>query len=290
MLRPFINDQTASWLRRLHPHRLSYELLSDKNPFVGAITMLADQVRAHRRAVAPDNSFLVLQETASHKIVEALNNYRDLRDQFCESLFLSVYGSPLLQAAVGLCADAATARPRLGRDISREAAAVRAMGELEGSIAHGGRLAAVVRALVYIVLGKLEHTVDEQGFAVLRQIREKQPASHRLTLTAFKDLVRAQYLLLRCDEERALKAIPQMLSADASERRADLEMIHRIVSAGGDVSDEAKRRLARIEAMFKAREALVDKVGQESWNVASVQDRSPSRRRKSTAIAVRRRR
>ena len=32
----------------------------------------------------------------------SLEAYRDLRDQFCEALFHSVYGSPLLQALVGL--------------------------------------------------------------------------------------------------------------------------------------------------------------------------------------------
>jgi pimeloyl-ACP methyl ester carboxylesterase len=274
------NDYTAGWLRRLHPHRLPYEILSDKNPFMAPIAAFAEQVRANRRAVAPDNPFLGLQEMVSRQIVDALDRYRDARDRFCEELFLSVYGSPLLQAAVGLRADAATARPRVGRDVAREAAAARALAELEARVGRGGVPEAVVRALLYIGLGEAEQAVDERGFAVLRQIREEQPESQRLTLAEFKDLVRAQHLLLHRDEERAVSAVSQMLPADASERMAALKVVRRIVSAGGDVSDEAKRRLARVEAMFQTREVAASAAGREGLETASVRHRSKSRRHK----------
>ena len=48
-----------------------------------------------------------------------------------EWTFMTVYGSPLLQGAVGLRADSATARHRIGRDVAREAATAKAMAELE---------------------------------------------------------------------------------------------------------------------------------------------------------------
>jgi hypothetical protein len=46
----------------------------------------------------------------SAQIVAALDRYRDLRDEHTEKMFLSVYGSPVLQALVGL--NAADGAPR----------------------------------------------------------------------------------------------------------------------------------------------------------------------------------
>jgi hypothetical protein len=282
------NDYAATWLRRLHPHRVGFEVLSDKNPFMAPIASLAEQVRAHRRAVAPDNPFLALQEAISRQIVEALDRYRDARDQFCEALFLWVYGSPLMQAAAGLRADDATARARVGRDLYRESASAKAMAELEARLGRGGLREGVIRALLYVGLGDPERAADERGFAVLRQVREEQPESQRLTLGEFKDMVRAQYLLLRCDEERALGAIPRLLPADASDRLAALDVIRRIIAASGDASDEVKRRLTRIAEMFETRELPASEVGHERWTVASVPHRSASRRRKAIATVQRR--
>jgi len=279
------NDYTASWLRRLHPHRVGFEVFSDKNPLIAPIATLAERVRAHRRPVAPDNLFLALQETVSRQIVEALDHYRDARDRFCEGLFLWLYGSPLLQAAVGLRAYDATARARVGRDVSREAASAKAMAELEARFGRGGLHEAVMRALLYIGLGNPEQAADERGFAMLRQIREEQPESHRLTLGEFKSMVRAQYLLLRRDEERALSAIPRMLPTDPSERTAALDVIRRVVAASGDDSDETKRRLARVGTMFETRDARASEAEHERWTVASVHNRSTSRQRKGATAA-----
>jgi hypothetical protein len=51
----------------------------------------------------------------------ALDRYKDVRDQATENIFLGVYGSPVLQALVGLNTDGGKPR-RIGRDIAREAA------------------------------------------------------------------------------------------------------------------------------------------------------------------------
>ncbi len=72
--------------------------------------------------------------------------------------------------------------------------------------------------------------------------------------------MREQYLLVRLDEERAIAALPKLLGADANERKATLDVLHRVLAARGDMSDEGKRRLARVEALFdvkpeKARKA-----------------------------------
>jgi hypothetical protein len=76
-----------------------------------------------------------------------------MRDAMSESLFLTVYGSPLLQAALGI--DPADARrPRLSgtNPLYNERANVR-IAEIRAKIAKGGIREASVRALIYIAIG-----------------------------------------------------------------------------------------------------------------------------------------
>jgi hypothetical protein len=41
MVRAMVSEPAAEWLRRLHPLRLQYELLSDKNPWLAPVTAMA---------------------------------------------------------------------------------------------------------------------------------------------------------------------------------------------------------------------------------------------------------
>jgi hypothetical protein len=280
-VRAVVNDQMADWLRRMHPLRVRFEALSDQNPWIKPVAGLAGQVRANRRPVGPDNPFLAMQEAASRQIVEALDRYRDVRDWFSENIFLSVYGSPLLQAAVGLRSDAAIARPRLGRDVARETAAANAAAEVETHLERGGLREATVRALLYIGLGNPEAVVDERGFAVLRRFRGQQPESERLPLDAFKELVREQYLIVRGDQQRAFAAIPKLLPEDAGERAAALKLIRQVFSAAGEPSPEVKKRLEQVAAVFEAGPAAAPAGAGGGWNLAAAESRTPTRTRRS---------
>src|SRR6187402_2356747 len=92
----------ADATRQLHPLRLQYELFSDANPLMGMVKGMAERARDDRRPVAADNPFLALQETMSKHIVAGLDAWREMTEAASERIFLSVYGSPALQAAVGI--------------------------------------------------------------------------------------------------------------------------------------------------------------------------------------------
>ena len=82
----------------------------------------------------------------------------------------------------------------------------------------GGLAEAVIRAIMHVRLP--ERAVDERGFAVLQAIRRLQPANRRRSIGEIKAMFREQYLLLRLDEERALRAIPRLLPEDEVQQRA----------------------------------------------------------------------
>jgi hypothetical protein len=252
-VRAFASDASADWLQSLHPYRLRYQIFSDKNLFMHPISILADDIREHRHAVSDDNPLLSLQRELSRWHVAALDRYQLVRDQLVEDWFMAVYGSPMLQSLVGLQADAATARQKIGREVGHRTATAQARADIERSAERGGMQEAAIRALLYIGLGRPEVGADARGFSVLRQIRAKSPESQQISLSTFKAIVREQFWLLRVDEEKALASIPKLLPDDPQACADMLENMRQVIAATGQPSNEVKERLRRIENLFRPR-------------------------------------
>ena len=109
VVRAFVNAPLADWMWQMHPLRLQYEAFSNANPLMASVAPLAEEVRKDRRPAAADNPFLAMQENLSRQIVSSLDAWRDANEAMAESVFRMVYGSPTLQAAVGV--DPAGTRP-----------------------------------------------------------------------------------------------------------------------------------------------------------------------------------
>ena len=101
-VRALANQQAADLTRALNPLRLSYTMFADRNPWMKGVQQLAASVAAERMPVAADNPFLALQAQISKQIIAALDTYRVARDQMAERMFFGFYGSPFVQAFLGL--------------------------------------------------------------------------------------------------------------------------------------------------------------------------------------------
>jgi Protein of unknown function (DUF3141) len=213
-------QQTADFLRRTHPNRLRFEMFADSNPFMAAVATVAEAVRARRQPCGAENPLIAAEHAMSDSIVAGLEAWTRMRDSMLESIFFNIYGSPLLQAMVGLRADQSAGSRRIGRDLGREMAASRLSAELEKRIDQGGLVEAIVRALVYV--RHIEGKVDERGFTVLQEIGEAMPPAKRLGMARFKEILREQFLIVQHDEEQAIEALPRLLPDQAKEREAGL--------------------------------------------------------------------
>jgi pimeloyl-ACP methyl ester carboxylesterase len=252
MVRAFVTPTMAEWLKRWHPVRMSYEAFTDSNPFMPALAKGAEKVRENRKPVGADNPFLAAQERFSRQIVKSLDAWREAQEKLSEQMFLAIYGSPVLQAAVGV--DPKAARPRRpGRSPLHRELVEKRIAELKSLITQGGLQECTIRGLIYVGLAR--GFVDERGVAALRRIRLTEEAS-RMTLAQFKATAREQFFLLLIEPEAALAAIPKMLPADIAERRKGLAAIRNVLSAGGEISGEAAERLQRITALFETSEAV----------------------------------
>lgn len=244
-VKAMITPETAAFLRDMHPNRVSFKAFSDANPLMAPVAQLAEDIRAdgHRHPVSPDNPFLACERIMSSWIVTGLQAFASAREAWTEALFHSTYGSPGLQAAVGLKSDQAkVARHAYGALERAETAA-----ELEADMGRGGLLEAGLRALIYVMWGA---GVDERQFNAIEQIRATAPQNERVSGSQLKSIVRRQSTLLRADTARALAAIPAMIPDDPSRRRTVVLIIEDVVSAKGALTPEAENRIDEIRGLF----------------------------------------
>jgi hypothetical protein len=111
-IKSIVTPQMAELSRNLHPLRLQYEAFSSKNPWMKPIENAADKAREARKTVTKDNPFLAFQERMSKQIVNSLDQWRDSQEALSEAMFLGIYGSPALQAAVGVDPQSTPSRKR----------------------------------------------------------------------------------------------------------------------------------------------------------------------------------
>jgi len=278
LLQPFVRAYAgtpfAQKLHALNAAELPYQLFSDKNPLMQQVAAMAEQVRQYRQPVAADNPLLQVQAKISEAIVSSLDRFGQMKDRSFEQMFLTLYGSPLLQAMLGMRASDEPPRRHPGVEPERVAFIQQRIAEIKARVAEGGAREAAIRSLVYI--GMAGPGVDERAFNELRQIR----ADHGgLTLPEFKQLLREQFFALLLDRDAALAAIPKMLPADSSVRVGILGRIRRVVSAVGEPSGERAERLAQVEKLFGA--------GSATGRSRKAAARKPAAARKAASVRAR---
>jgi hypothetical protein len=235
-------------MQRLHPLRLSYEIFSDANPFTRGVAGWATRVREQRQPASDKNLFVAAQEAVSKQTIAALNAWRDMRDQYSEWLFLSVYGSPLLQAAVGVEPASTAPLRKAGKSALHRELVQKRLTELKSRIKTGGLQEAAVRALIYVGLAR--DRVDERGVEAVRRIRLIEEEQQRLTLAQFKAMAREQFFMLLVYPDEAVAAIAELLPESPEERRKAFAAIRQVLSASSEITGEAAARLARIAPLF----------------------------------------
>lgn len=247
-VRTFANSATADFMQRMHPARVPYEVFAPNNPIWRALDPLIENAKSTRQPVAANNAYWQAQTAFSDFMISALDGFRDLRDHMQEEWFHAFYGSPLVQAMLGLSGSEGDLRPKPATDLAYRLLVEHRIEELRANVSVGEPIDAAIRALLYIRLS--EDAADERMFALLRRIR--QETGKDLPIRAFKKIVREQFFTLLIDEHGALDAIPEMLARDP-QAAADLERkLGRIAETIALKSPESRRRLEAVREMFAA--------------------------------------
>src|SRR3954471_24636373 len=193
-LRPWVRAMTtedsAQALRRMSSHRAKYYMLSDLNPAMQMVKAMAESDRANRRPVPEHNPYLQAQKQLSDQIVQALDAWRDVRDVASEAFFMNTYGSPLLQALVGLHEPGAEARPKRARDEAHEALVRKRLDEIKSRVGEGGVFEALLRIMIHV--RESGRSVDERGFQMLRRIGREHREGEQVSLDRLREILKEQ--------------------------------------------------------------------------------------------------
>ncbi|TDX30409.1 uncharacterized protein DUF3141 [Modicisalibacter xianhensis] len=246
-LQAVMTPEAARWIRRMHPIRLGYKLLSDRNPLTVPLPVMAEGIRADRHAVGDDNPFRVAEGMLSDQIERSLEGYREVRDSLSERLFLQVYGQPWLQIMAGLGASEERVLPNPGAQPEHRRFIAQRQQEVHASIERGNSHHAVMRALIFVLGGA--PTTDERNFQSLKATRaEVEP---NIDLTSFKALVRDQFFILKHDSHAALEALPVLLAGESAEAiDGHFAHIEQVVSARGTLDEKSQSRLMLVKKLF----------------------------------------
>lgn len=258
-VRACVNPMMADWMRQWSPSRLQNEIFSDANPFMAPLKAAAERARSERKPVSTDNPFLAMQEKMSQQIVAGFEMWREATEKMAERTFLTVYGSPALQAACGIdSAGSQRSLRKAARSPLHQQLVETRIAELRSQIKTGGLRECMVRAALYV--GMARQSVDERGFETIRRMRLATTDHQKLTLAQFKQMVREQFFMLLIDQDASLAAIPSLLPADAEARQTALAAVQEVLSASGKLTGEAAERMKRIVSLFDGGKPRLAKV------------------------------
>ena len=246
LVRPFVRNATPDWFakasRDLHPLRMQYWALSDKNPWLWALPHLAGVAKAQRRPRADDNDFVRLEAFASAHMASGLDLYRDLRDATNEAAFFEVYGNLMsLQMA-----DEDVALRRNRKFDPRSLPAVRDVLDSleEGSVVEG--LARIAMLLSKAGRGKRSLSQMQKTRVLLSPEHEIADLSE----DERRRLLQEETIVVEFEPERAKRSLPRLLRTAAERRRA-----HALLAwneSHGELDDRQLRLAAEIRAMLPA--------------------------------------
>ncbi len=256
IVKTLTTSASAEFLREAHPHRAMFRAFSDQNPFLVPVAAAAEKIRGDRHPVDASNPFLALEKSASSWIVTNLEIFAKMRGAIMETAFLDLYGSPLLQAAVGMKGD-----PTKVRRVSGDGGEVTiTQAETRADMTRGGLLEAGLRALLYVMRGG---SADERQFNALEALRNTAPENEQVPLSQVKEIIRRQAALLRLDEKEAVAAIAQILPNDPGGRARAVSAIYEAISAAGEPEASEAIRFEEISRLFEGAASKAQSLGQQ---------------------------
>ncbi|MEM5325831.1 DUF3141 domain-containing protein [Paraburkholderia sp. JHI2823] len=245
---PFVrassNAFTAHVLRESHPARVERSVMSDANPALGFLPAIAEAVREHRRPVAPDNPFTLLEKQMSASIEASWDAYRDARDAWVESAFFNIYTAPWVQACVGVAPNQPLepiAPPLMA--LRKELAHYR-LRAARAHLAKGTLVDAFMRIAAYIV--DEMHTVQYRPFQRMRELAREYLGDRQPSIAELKEAARRQGAIVQLDPQAAIEALPEIVP-DMKTRRALLAAVYRIATVSGPLEGERRERYRHVQ-------------------------------------------
>lgn len=260
LVKMMVTPQSTELMQKTNKLRLPYETMSDKNPLIASLAPVAVQVKNHRQAVSADNPFLQFEKQVSKSIESTLDIWGQWRDSLVEQTFMTVYGSSLVQNLAGLGAKEGAPRSHPGVSPEHIDFVNNRRDELQKLVSCGGLREASIRVLMYI--SQAQGGVDERSFNLIRRLRSTE--EQRLTLGAFKRIVREQAMVMVVDPHGAIEALPTLLESHSPDAlRHAIDFTQQVAMASGTLNEVGHDRLKQVIALFEQAARTAERRGKQ---------------------------
>lgn len=257
VVRALVTEESAELARRLHPMRLRRHAVSDANPALAGLPVLAEAARRHRSPAAPDNFFVAVEQALAERTEQMLNAWRDLRDATVEAAFYGVYGW-LAVYGVGRQARNATAQSGAARLTEAAEAQEVTSVELQRQCRRGGYAEAVIRIMV--LLADARGAVRRQPLERSKALLNSQPPFATMTELQRRRLIQTQAALVVASPDECIAALPLLLPERAMRHRA-LAAVEHVAGPAAELGEPVRDMLERIRnTLGLGRQAFVPRM------------------------------
>jgi hypothetical protein len=229
IVKGMVNEKTAELTRTLHPLRVQRWLLSDINPLMWPVGVMASKVEADRKPAPQDNPFRKLEEMGSEMITAFWNFYRDMRDAGSESEFFQIYGSMI---ALGASGDVKTGQQPEAKVNPRELPFVK---EALDQIEKGGYPEALAR--IGALTGQFAGAIPLDRLAITEEFIKSDKVLSKISEDEARRLRSEAGVMVLMEPERTLNALPALLSGKEDLERI-LQILERALSLEGITKEQ----------------------------------------------------
>jgi tellurite resistance protein len=230
----------------MHPLRVERYALSDLNPFMLPVKLMAETVKPYRQPVSSENPFLAIESVISEVVQTGLNYYRDMRDLTQEFWFKSLYGAPWMKWLFGPPGQAAQERST-ARKIDKKTR-LRRKAWAQMAAVEGGFVEAMVR--IFIAVSGANRTLDKRHFEVAEKIIQANSRLSRPAADHYKVMIKEQARVLELNEKLALEGLAQLLPT-RKDRIEAFRIAKQIASADEKLDKREQAMLDRISRILE---------------------------------------
>ncbi|MCG8444129.1 MAG: DUF3141 domain-containing protein [Hyphomicrobiales bacterium] len=214
-----VTPQSAEMLRQFHPMRMQRSLLSDQNPGMRLLPVLAEQIAGDRRAINGANPFLRTEQLTATLIEQSLDFWRDMRDAWYEMAFQGIYSSPLMTWL---------GRTHAFQRTRKDADELRHLPEAQlalMNITKGGFEEAVIRML--LVLAEARGSVRRSRLERSAHVLTHDEPFKSLGAELRAKLIHEQKIIVQFEHDKAVETLPGLLD-DMEEREKAVGVVEYI--------------------------------------------------------------
>ena len=212
VIKNMVTPESAEFIRESHPLRTQRLIFSDKNPLMPVLDKMTESIVQERKKAGKNNPFLTGEKIIGEIVETQLNLYRNFRDAMTETLFFSIYTSPLVKSMIS---------PNNENIPKRRDVDVREMPELHSALSKietGGVAEGVVRILHLLnsARGYVRRTRLERELIALSHSSLFPSMAHEDIVK----LVHQQSLIVDFEPKRAMDTLCILLNTSDKQKKA----------------------------------------------------------------------